>query len=522
MMNKPHIDFANAFSTVSFRGHSAPVFLLAALILGVEPVRWLVNTWLEPAYDSKGFYIFVACAALFMWSATSPRNRRQIPQQKKLALYLFAITALVRLAGQVLAVNTIGALALVIDVYALGLLFGLKDRARALSPGWLALAFAFSLPLERIAQRTIGYGLQSISSDGACLLLGSFFDDLKCFGVRLVLEGKDVLVDLPCSGARSILLLLLCFALVAVLVRPTIKQAVIGGGLTLLAGLLANMVRISLLAVGIARPQTFFGAEVMAQPWHDLIGLFTLALGALPLLLWAGRVVSTRRAPTIDERCRDFIPDRLVRDSWWLVEPKRSTIYKTKALPAFTFLAFALLIVNLPRQALDVARRSIAIELPGHIEGFAAQPVKLLAKERAYFIQYGGSAQKAFYGPHQLLMVRTSAPLRHLHAPDDCLRGLGMKVEYLGMRYTPIPSATYRATAKDGQAYRIDVSFVSDKGFITTNISQAVWRWIQNQASTWTAIQRITPLGVSEPSRQKFERGVMAALDLSAGNSLRE
>ncbi len=491
------------------------VFGAAALVMGYEPVGWLLNTWREPAYDSKGVYIFAACLVLFGWSATSARCLPERARHKKLALSLFALTALVRLAGQVLAVNTIGALALVIDVYALGLLFGLKDRERAVSPGWLALAFAFSLPLERIAQRTIGYGLQSLSSDGACLLLGSFFDDLKCFGVRLVLEGKDVLVDLPCSGARSILLLLLCFALVAALVRPTFKQALIGASLTLLAGLLANMVRISLLAVGIARPQMFLGADVMAQPWHDLVGLVTLALGALPLLLWAGRVARTRRAPTIDEHCRDFIPDRLTRDGWWLLEPKPVTHYTTRVLPAFAFLALALVIVSLPRKALDVARRSIAIELPGHIEGFTAQPVKLLAKERAYFIQYGGSAQKAFYGPHQLLMVRTSAPLRHLHAPDDCLRGLGMKVQYLGMHYTPIPSASYIATAKNGQAYRIDVSFVSSSGFITTNISQAVWRWIQNPTSTWTAIQRITPLGVPEPSRQNFERGVIAALDLT-------
>ncbi len=521
MMNKPYIDFRLFFSRfpadlVGGRaGLVVLVFGAAALVLGFEPVGWLLNTWREPAYDSKGFYIFAACLGLFVWSATSAPQTPEKLRHKKLALALFVLTALVRLAGQVLAVNTIGALALVIDVYALGLLFGLKDRARALSPGWLALAFAFSLPLERIAQRTIGYGLQSISSDGACLLLGGFFDDLKCFGVRLVLEGKDVLVDLPCSGARSILLLLLCFALVAALVRPLFKQAVIGGGLILLAGLLANMVRISLLAVGIARPQIFFGADVMAQPWHDLIGLFTLALGILPLLWWAGRVARTRRAATIDERCRHFIPDRLAHDGWWLVEPKPSPRVKTALLPAFAFLGLALVIVSLPRKALDVARRSIAIELPGHIEGFHAQPVKLLAKERAYFIQYGGSAQKAFYGPHQLLMVRTSAPLRHLHAPDDCLRGLGMKVDYLGMRYTPIPSATYRATTKEGEAYRIDVSFVSDTGFITTNISQAVWRWIQNPGSTWSAIQRITPLGVSERERQKFERGVIAALDLT-------
>jgi exosortase/archaeosortase family protein len=490
------------------------VFTIAALTLGFEPLKWLVNTWLEPAYDSKGFYIFLACAGLFIWSASSPRQLPKIARQQKLALGLLAITTLVRLMGQVLAVNTIGALALVIDVYALGLLFGLGGRVRALSPGWLAVAFAFSLPLERIAQRTIGYGLQSISSDGACLMLGGFFDQLKCYGVRIVLEGKDILVDLPCSGARSILLLLLCFALVSALVRPTFKQAIIGGLLTLMAGLFANMVRISLLAVGIARPELFFGADVMMQPWHDIIGLLALALGAAPLLIWAYKVSAARPLSSIDERCRHFIPDRLRRDGWWLVEEKQPSSLMTRILPALAFLALALVIVNLPRKAIDVARRSIAIELPQHLAGLTARPVALLAKEKAYFLKYGGSAQKASYGPHQLLVVRTSAPLRHLHAPDECLRGLGMKVQYLGVRHSPVPSAVYRAQTVEGQAYRIDVSFISDDGFVTTNVSEAVWRWMQNPGSTWSAIQRITPEQIADQPRQHFDAAVIAALDL--------
>jgi len=348
MMIKTHMDSPRLFAAFHaglLARRTAPlvralvpvVFGAAALVLAFEPVRWLVNTWLEPAYDSKGFYVFAAFAALFAWSAASPRQTPQIPQQKRLALSLLAITALVRLAGQVLAVNVIGALALVMDVYALGLLLGLKHRRRALSPGWLAVAFAFSLPLERIAQRTIGYGLQSLSS------------------------------------ARSILLLFLCLALLAALARPGLKQALVGGALTLVAGLLANMVRISLLATGIARPQFFLGADVMAQPWHDLVGLLTLAAGALPLLIWAGKVSRSHLAPTIDERCRHFIPDRLLRDGWWLQEPAQKSaqksIWASALLSAFAFLALAVVIVNLPRKALDVTRRSMAIELPGQIAG---------------------------------------------------------------------------------------------------------------------------------------------------------
>ena len=255
------------------------LFTLAAVTLGYEPVKWLVNTWLEPSYDSKGFYIFLAVMGLFVWSTSSAQELPKNAVQQRTAFVLLGVTAVVRLLGQVLAINTIGALALVLDVYALGLLCGLGSRVRKLSPGWLAIAFAFSLPLERIAQRTIGYALQSISADGACLMLGGLFDQLKCYGVRIVLDGVDVLVDLPCSGARSILLLLLCFALVSSLVRPTIKQMLIGGLLTLAAGLLANMVRIAVLAIGIARPQSIFDIDVMAQPWHDMIGLDRFGTG---------------------------------------------------------------------------------------------------------------------------------------------------------------------------------------------------------------------------------------------------
>ena len=50
------------------------IFGMAALILAYEPVRWLAQTWQDPAYDSKGFLIFVVCAGLFLWSVTSLRN----------------------------------------------------------------------------------------------------------------------------------------------------------------------------------------------------------------------------------------------------------------------------------------------------------------------------------------------------------------------------------------------------------------------------------------------------------------
>lgn len=477
------------------------LFALALGILAIEPILWLIRTWRDPSYDSQGFLVFLVAAGLFAWSVTSKRLDRDAPHVRR-AIWLLIATAIVRLAGQVLAINTIGAIALVIDVYAIALLCGLHARARPVSPGWLALCFAFSLPLERIVQRTIGYGLQNLSADGACVVLDTVFDNVICEGVRIIIAGADVLVDLPCSGARAALLLLLLFSAASGISRPSPGQAIAGLTGTLAAALVANIVRICILAVGIARPELYFGIDVMDQPWHDLVGLVTLLIGGAPIILWARWIY---RAPR----------PRPVSDGKNVPSPQpRTSAGLNPLMPAFAFLALALVIVNLSPRPVDVVKRDISIDLPERLGAYRAQPIALAAIEKSYFVQYGGAAAKAGYGPNSLLIVRTSAPLRHLHTPDECLRGLGLEVDYLGVTYTPAPTAIYRARAKDGQAWLVHVSFVSDAGHVTSNIAEAVWRWMQTPGSVWSTVQRITPIDMPETDRLAWDRAVFASLDL--------
>ena len=182
------------------------ILCLAGLVLALDPIIWLINTWTDKAYDSHGIVIFFIFLLLFLWSATSNRvSNSQVNLKIPFGLLMFS--GLTRLIGQIYAVNFIGALTLVLDIYAIALLFGLHLRKNSLSPGWLSVCFAFSLPLERILQRTIGYSLQSLSADTACFILSSFFDDVRCHGIRILMNKKDVLIDLPCSGASSVLLL---------------------------------------------------------------------------------------------------------------------------------------------------------------------------------------------------------------------------------------------------------------------------------------------------------------------------
>jgi hypothetical protein len=181
---------------------------------------------------------------------------------------------------------------------------------------------------------------------------------------------------------------------------------------------------------------------------------------------------------------------------------------------ALGFLLVAALIVSLPRTPIDVARPDIKISLPLMIDNHEGIPSPLLPKEKIYFTQYGGAAAKASYGNNGLLVIQTSSPLRHLHAPDECLRGLGFEVRHVGISYDTIPTAVYKATTAEGQSYRVAVSFISDQGHITSNVSEAVWRWMQEPDSVWSAIQRISPWEQDSSITRRWDRAVLAALDI--------
>ena len=481
------------------------IFGVAALVLAVDPVLWLVRTWGDPSYDSSGFIVFCVCAGIFLWSITSDRLSHKV--NLRLPLFLLTVSSLTRLVGQVLAINVIGAITLVLDVYAIGHLAAVGLRKRPISPGWLAICFAFSLPLERIIQRTIGYGLQSVSADGACLVLENIFDNVRCNGIRILINHQDVLVDLPCSGARALILVLLFYSACMSVCRPGLAKGVIGFGITLLSGVLVNVLRITFLATGIAYPDYFMGIDVMQTPWHDLSGLVFLAIGCLPVIYWALLVYNPNPFQgSSNEKKQKQIDKPLLP-----INP----LYQ-----ALGFLVIAFVVINLPRTPIDVAKPNIKISLPSWIHGHIAAPVPLFPKEKAYFIKYGGAAAKAIYGEHGLLIVKTSAPLRHLHSPEACLRGLGFDVQYKGVSHKILPTAIYKATASDGTSYRVAVSFVSSHGHVVSNVSEAVWNWMQHPGGTWSALQRISPWNLEDIENSQWDHAVKAAMDIRANQSL--
>ncbi|MFP5305485.1 MAG: archaeosortase/exosortase family protein, partial [Gammaproteobacteria bacterium] len=85
-----------------------------------------------------------------------------------------------------------------------------------------------------------------------------------------MLGGQDLLVDLPCSGARALMLVLTLYAGLCAVKRPTAVQAALGLVLALTGALAANTLRIVALALGLAYAP---GLDLVDGFAHEALGV---------------------------------------------------------------------------------------------------------------------------------------------------------------------------------------------------------------------------------------------------------
>jgi exosortase/archaeosortase family protein len=478
------------------KGLAPTLIWIGASILAAGPLMWLFETWRDPAYASQGYMMALAVCALVIYTLSSER-RLELAHGRRLGLLVITLSAVFRLASQLLGVNVLGALTLTVDLYGIALLTGMHLRRRAVSPFWLAALFMFALPVERIAQRVVGFQLQRVSAEGACALLNLGGPRASCDGVEILLNGVNVLVDLPCAGARALTLLLALFALLAALRRPSAGVAAGGVILTLCSALFANVVRICTLAVGVAYPERLGSIDFTAAPWHELVGLWTLVLGVTPIFLWY--------------QWSNAAPVRLRTPAGRCTPQSSPTI---RPLAAAGLLIVALAVVLAPTHPLDVSRDMTPPSLPRVVNGQVGESLALNPQEARYFSVYGGGAARTRYGEHVLLTVSTTSPLRHLHAPDECLAGAGHRVRYLGKTEGTLTSAVYKSVDPNGRKWRVNVTFISNKGHMTTNVAHAVWLWLQDRELEWTMLQRIAPWSLALEADARFDQALARVFDL--------
>ncbi len=470
----------------------------AASLLALDPLQWLVGTWYQAGYEGIGW---VACLAVAVLAGCAIRAPVSHAATRSVAptYVLLTLTAVLRLASQLLDVDVIGALLLAVDVYALARLARLDERKFAVSPLWLAVLFCFSLPVEPMVQRVIGFDLQQISAVLACGMLMPFFQDLACEGIRLRLADVDVLVDLPCSGAEIVSISAFVFSLINSVQRPDLKWSLLSSAACVVLALMGNGLRIGLLAVGIAHADVI-GFSVMDPLPHTLIGLVVVALTSTALL------AMTRFYPTRDASA-----------------PVASTTHPPSTLErplpglvfALSLVLFALLVGAIQPRPVDASPTLAVPEMPWVAAGFLRESAPLTDQEQTYFTRYGGGADRAAYGPYGLLLVSTASPLRHLHDPLICLRGAGLNAHLLGTDHEA-GETVYRASDA-ARSYLVRVAYRSDEGQQASSVSEVVWHWLRQPGTTWTMVQQVIPedAGLDAGSTVRWQAAVRRAFNLT-------
>ncbi|MEM1230202.1 MAG: exosortase T [Pseudomonadota bacterium] len=486
----------------------APVACL--LLLSAEPAWWLVGTWHLPGYEGSGAWAALFALVLLCWSVASPVDQHagaaQPGDQVTLWLWL-CVSLLLRTGGAIAGINLLGALVLPLDLYLLARALRVGVRERPLAPLWLAAVGFFALPLEPLVQRIFGFPLQQLSAAASCELLGLGLPELLCDGVRLQLGARELLVDLPCSGARIASQLGLLGAALCALKRPRWPGALAFCLGALGVAVAANVLRITVIALGLVY-QAHLPIDVLDPVAHEAIGLVALALAAVALLALAGWLRPALIAQTTASRAEIWMSRLGLRRG-----PGVALWYWVPLLAGALVLPW--LGEDAGRGVLPTAQR---LPAPSYLAGYLRQPQPLSTLEAAYFDRYGAQGSRAGYGPFGLYLMQTAAPLRHLHAPEICLRGLGHQVRFLGTRYTPVPASVYDVRASDERRYQVMVSYLSSDGRVVPSIAEAVWRWFTNPAQRWTMIQRVLPLspaGTPISHADRFEVAVSRAFNLA-------
>jgi exosortase/archaeosortase family protein len=228
---------------------------------------WMVRRMRDGSDDPLGLLALAALAVL-AWQCR--RELRAAPRLGWLALAgtgTVLATLLRTGLGALPALPPLAAGLVAVLALACGLLAFLPRRVAALPVAGLAV---LALPLLSSLQFYAGYPLRVVTAEASRWLLAPGFEVAR-EGSSLLVDGRLVIVDAPCSGVQMVWLGYFTACAVALWARRsdrTFLRRLAAVGLLVLAG---NIARNSVLVA-------FEGAQQPLAPWaHEALGLFVLA-----------------------------------------------------------------------------------------------------------------------------------------------------------------------------------------------------------------------------------------------------
>jgi exosortase len=263
-------------TNAALKGVGALTFLILAVLAAHMPllVQHARQIWLRPHY--RFFPLVLVGAGVLAWLRLRGWPG---PQPGRAALAIPALFAawLVLAAAEVLSSSWLAAVAALTALAALAYALGGAALCRRLFPAWLLLCLAVPPPLE--LDRDLILWLQGVTtrwSSGVLDLLSVFH---LTAGHVVEIDGRRLLVDQACSGINSLFSVLACALFLIFLAGRPVLHAVLLLAAAVGWVLVANVTRVALVALVLARWDIDWSAG-----WrHDALGLllFAAAVGLI-------------------------------------------------------------------------------------------------------------------------------------------------------------------------------------------------------------------------------------------------
>jgi exosortase/archaeosortase family protein len=308
----------------------------------------------------------------------------------------------------------------------------------------------------------------------------------------LLINGKLVVVDAPCSGVQMAWLGYFCAFCTAAWLRLSDRALIwrlsAVGAIVMLGNVLRNTVLVG--AVG-------FGVE-LGETAHQAVGLVVLAgVCAAVFAVISGAANTTQTAP--------------VTGKVWRAAKAREFFVRT-GLQAVLLVAVAALFLQSAAQAASSltsptnplhaasAAKLQAIEWPQDWEGTPIWPLAMTAVENRFAKAFPGHITRMTDGTRQFVLRAVDSPTRMLHPAADCYRASGWRISHEGLQVRA-DQRLWRCfkAIKAGEALSVCERIEDKNGQAFTDTSNWYWQSMSG-ASTgpWLAVTLTSPISAAE------------------------
>jgi len=343
----------------------------------------------------------------------------------------------------------------------------------------LAGLAALALPIVSSLQFYAGFPLRVVTAEASMRLLGLLGFDASREGSAMLVDGRLIIVDAPCSGVQMAWLAYFCACTVACwrgLPDRAFVRRLAWVGVVVLGG---NVVRNSIL-VALDATVTTTVAIV-----HEAVGLGVLG-AVCALVAWL-----VGRGPVAGTAVASTIP--------WPGVPLRNRLV---AAIAALLLACGLAPLLQAGRGLDIASPARApapapSEWPRQWQGRPLRPLALGAVEARFAAHFPGRIERLTDDESVLIWREVRAPTRMLHPATDCYRGLGYSIADARLERAA-GGKLWRCfvAAREGRSVRVCERIEGAGGDSFTDAS--AWFWaaeLGHSGGPWQAITVATPLG---------------------------